>query len=157
MMIETIQVFDLDGVLADSSHRYQLGADGKIDLEHWRYHSDKVFCDSVLPTAEVYKEGLQADNIATIIATARVWCQQSTAWVIENLGPPDQLIYRLGDDDTRGGALLKIAGIKPLLDLPKYSNVQKIEVFEDNADYLKAICDALPNSIGHYIPSEQGH
>jgi len=155
MTIKKVRIFDLDGCLADSSHRYRLGDDGKIDLQHWRDNSYKVPSDSPLPLATLYREGLKDAGVYTIIATARVWCKNSTDWLGHHLGFPDKLIFRESDDDTRGGAHLKISAIKPLLNLQQFRGA-KVEVFEDNHVYLRDLCHAL-NARGHYITSNQGH
>jgi len=153
--MKTIRVFDLDGCLADSSHRYALGNDGKIDLQHWRDNSHKVLQDAPLPLCKRYIEGMKDPDVYTIIATARVWCENSTKWVLRHLGQPDKLVHRQGNDDMRGGAALKIEAIKPMLNLRQFKDVQ-VEVYEDNHTYLRDLCHAL-NARGFYIPSPQGH
>ena len=118
-MIKKIAIFDMDGVLVDSSWRYRVSKvdNTKIDLQYWR-DNEKAFIDN-------------------------------------KLGKPNAIIYRK-DNDNRGGAEMKIKGLKKLLSLKQFKDIKDITVFEDNAKYLKAICDYFKCK-GVYIPSNQGH
>lgn len=162
-MIKAIHVYDIDGVLVDSSHRYRtmIREDGKevIDLQHWREHDKPEFIekDSLLPMAEQYKSDLKNPEIYVIIATARL-CSANDAnyhYIEQVLGLPDKFAHRKESDGNTSGAVLKIKAIRPLLNLKQFKNVM-IHVFEDNIDYLKKMVDTL-GGIGHYIPSKQGH
>jgi hypothetical protein len=115
----------------------------------------RVMEDSLLPLANFYRSTLADNSIYTIIATARIWCELTEEFVREHLGYPNKVVGRIDRDDTRGGAELKIQAIRPLLNLKQFQDVE-IHVFEDNATYLKKICDSF-NAIGHYYPSVQGH
>ena len=153
--MKILNIFDLDGCLADSSHRYKLADNGKIDLAHWRENSHKVMLDKPLPLIHTYKQGLLCPNTTTIIATARIWCNNSSLWVLHYLGKPDILIHRRGENDKRGGAQMKINGINRLTDTSLFDT---INVFEDNKQYLKEIVGAFPNQArAHFVPSNQGH
>lgn len=163
-MYNKIKVFDIDGLLVDSSHRYRTGADGKIDLPYWRAKDNWYFImqDKNLPFAEYYKKCLADDNIYVIIATARacVLGDGNYHYIKFKLGMPNRFIHRQGEGDNRGGAALKIAGIKPILNLKQFRNC-KIDVYEDNSDYLRDITHAMRDSghecVGHFNPSYQGH
>ena len=153
--MKILNVFDLDGCLADSSHRYKLADNGKIDLQYWRQNSHKVMLDKPLPLIYTYKQGLRCPNTTTIIATARTWCNNSSLWVLTHLGAPDVLIHRRGENDKRGGAAMKINGIKRLLDTSQFAT---INVFEDNKQYLDEIAGAFPGQARpHFVASNQGH
>ena len=71
------------------------------------------------------------------------------------------MIHRGSDDNTIGGAKLKIQGVVRLLNLKQFAQVEEILMYEDNATYLRDFCDALAARIesvrGHYYPSNQGH
>jgi len=157
-LIEQIKVYDIDGTIVCSQHRYRPDASGNnIDLPHWREHCtpEFIFQDTLLPMAEAYKSDLENPSIYVIIATARV-CEENDAnyqFIAEKLGKPDMFIHR-GTDDNRGGAQLKIQAIKPLLNLKQFKNAI-VHVYEDNLKYMQDLCQAL-NAIGHYIPSKQG-
>ena len=54
-----LAIFDIDGVLLCSQHRFKTlitnsGAE-KFDLDHWRANSHKAMQDTPLPHAEIYK------------------------------------------------------------------------------------------------------
>lgn len=164
MTIKTIQIWDFDGTICDSSHRYrtQICEDGveRIDLQYWIDNECRTIEDRPIPeTLARFKEACNDPEIFAVIATARIWCEQSQKWA-EMYGIEPNAIYARRDrSDTRGGAALKIQAIKKLLNLKQFEKVDKIQVFEDNVSYLKAICDAFKdrNSEGFYFPSNQGH
>lgn len=156
-MIKHIHVFDCDGVLLDSTHRYQTAKCGtRIDLDHWRENStpEKIMRDKPLPMAAWYRQLLNDPEHYVIIATARV-CQDADHKVIaEKLGYPQHFIFR-SESDTRSGTDLKLAGLRKLLNLRQFKNAA-ITVYEDNVTYLNGIADAL-GAFKHYCPSPQGH
>ena len=156
-MIERIHVFDCDGVLMDSSHRYRtMPCNTRIDLDYWIENCtpEKIWQDEPLPMARLYRELLLSKSDYVIIATARV-CQQADFDSIEfKLGKPQKFICR-EKGDHQGGVPLKLAGIRPLLNLKQFANAA-ITVYEDNLAYLSGLCEAL-NAKPIYIPSQQGH
>lgn len=158
-MIKKIAIFDMDGVLVDSSWRYRVSKDDatKIDLEFWRKNEKGAYFDELLPMAKEYQEMLKDPEYFVIIATARTMNSASWAFIDNKLGKPNTIIYRK-DNDNRVGAEMKIKGLKKLLSLKQFQNVEKhnITMFEDNAKYLKSICDFFKIR-GVYIPSNQGH
>lgn len=156
-MIKKIAIFDMDGVLVDSSWRYRVSANDntKIDLQFWRDNEKGAYFDELLPMAIEYQEMLENPEYYVIIATARTMNSASWAFIDDKLGKPDSIIYR-ADNDNRGGADMKIAGLKKILNLKQFREIKDITVFEDNAKYLKSICDYFKCK-GVYIPSKQGH
>ena len=159
-MIKMINVFDCDGVLLDSSHRYSTVTrdDGAvvIDLSHWIENEHRAYDDAPLPTAlKEYAESLANPNAYTVIATAAVICDNRIKCLKDKIGMPDYIIGRNGRSDTRGGAELKIAGLRKLLNLKQFANAE-MTMFEDNISYLTKIVKAF-NCRGVYIPSVQGH
>lgn len=159
MTIQTMHVFDFDGTICDSSHRYRTqmveGVE-KIDLQYWIDNEHKALEDSLLPLVELYRESLADISIYTVIATARIWCDLSVQFAAREGITPQHVIARRDRQDNRGGAELKIDGIDTLLHKLGLRDIEKIEVFEDNTDYLRDICNAI-GAIGHYYPSVQGH
>lgn len=155
-MIKEIHVYDCDGVLADSTHRFRVGQNGKIDLEHWVKNDvpEKIMLDSLGPLVVQYKNHLADSNVYVVIATARVIKQADLDWIESNLGMPNKIIHRKNRNDKRKGADLKIAGCKFLRNLIQFKNAM-IHFWEDNPDYLYPFCLAL-NAIPHYVKSEQG-
>jgi len=150
-MIKKIKIYDLDGTLIDSSHRYR-AINGRIDLEHWRANDTRknvLENDSFL---DLY-EWLKVDT-----ARACTYNDHNYEFLKNNNIVPDMFIHREGETDTRGGAVLKIEAIKPLLKLKKFENAT-IHIFEDNIQYLHDMCIALNDNhklVGHFVPSEQG-
>ena len=155
-MLKELHIFDCDGVLVDSTHRYRTTPDGKIDLPYWRENSHKAMLDKLLPMAQVYRSLLQNPETFVSIATARVMGKADWQFFETKLDKPQYFVYRQ-PHDTRRGAEMKLAGLRKLLNLKQFRTLKSIHVYEDNVDYLKGLCDNLPNAIGHYIPSKQGH
>lgn len=165
-MIKKIKIYDLDGTLIDSSHRYRTKG-GKIDLAHWRENDtpEKVALDSFLDLYEWLKVDLKRKDTFVILATARACVENDHNYdfLKHHDIMPDMFIHRQGDNDTRGGAALKIAAIKPLLNLKQFQGAT-IHIFEDNIQYLQDMVIALKGDfskgrkvVGHFVPSVQGH
>jgi hypothetical protein len=150
-----IFIYDMDGCIVNSLHRYRVKDNGKIDLQYWRDNEYRTMQDTLLPLAEQYQEQLLDDNCYVIIATARIVDELSMQFIKEILGMPDKIIGRKCSSDLRGGAELKINGLRYLKNLKQFKNAEK-HYFEDNTDYLRDVCDFL-DCHGTYIPSKQGH
>lgn len=159
-MIKKIKIFDLDGTLIDSLHRYKT-INNKIDLNHWRENStpEKILKDKLLPLTTYYRKCLNDATIYTIIATARTITSADYIFIKEILGEgklPDKFIHRKNDKDVRGGADLKAKPIKSLLNLKQFKG-KKIYFYDDNKKYLDSFKKIIPETILYYIPSQQGH
>jgi hypothetical protein len=154
-MIRKVEIFDMDGTIVDSTHRYRTMPCGtKIDLEYWRANEYRAMDDKLLPLADYYKECLANPEIYVIIATARVLHEPDVKFINEILGKPDYIISRKPNSNISGG-LLKINGLARFFNLKNFRNAT-FTFFEDNTAYLKAVCDKF-NIRGIYIPSNQGH
>jgi phosphoglycolate phosphatase-like HAD superfamily hydrolase len=73
--ITKVSIYDMDGTIVDSTHRYRTIIDDngeRIDLDYWRENQDLALFDSLLPLAEQYQKDLENPNCYVIIATARV-------------------------------------------------------------------------------------
>ena len=165
-MIKKIKIYDLDGTLINSLHRYKT-INGKIDLAHWRANdtAEQVKKDSFLDLYEWLKIDLKRKDTYVIFATARACVDGDHNYDFLKYHDimPDLFIHRQGENDQRGGAQLKIAAIKPLLNLKQFSGAT-VHIFEDNIQYLYDMVTALKGDfskgrkvIGHFVPSEQGH
>lgn len=154
--MKRIAIYDMDGTIVCSLHRYRT-IDGKIDLQFWRDNEPRAMEDSLLPLAEQYRADLADKDCFVIIATARVLNNPDIEFINTKLGKPDYIISRKSGD-SRSGALLKVLGLNKLFSLKQFAKVKKdcIVFYEDNASYLKAVCDAFKIR-GVYVPSEQGH
>lgn len=162
-MIKAIHIFDFDGTLVDSSHRYRTDETGqKIDLKYWIDNEPLAHLDKpIKPVCDIFKELNKSSFDYPLIATARLICDGF--WKVckdAGINPPS-LVARRGRDDKRGGAELKIAHVNRLLNLKQFSKVSEIHVYEDNKTYLETIAKHYElknyNVIRHFFPSNQGH
>lgn len=67
-----IIIFDLDGTVIDTSHRYRNKPDGTIDLDYWFANStpEMIARDKLLPLANAWRR-YYADNHTIVVCTAR--------------------------------------------------------------------------------------
>ena len=155
--IKRVSIYDMDGTIVCSMHRYRTIVDERgerIDLDYWRENEYRASDDSLLPLASQYREDLQDENCFVIIATARVLRDADNAFIRDILGEPDYIISRI-DGDTVSGGKLKIAGLTKFFNLKPFRDAE-FTFYEDNVQYLKAVCDRF-GIRGVYIPSKQGH
>lgn len=157
--IKKVAVYDMDGTIVCSMHRYRTqknlqGAE-VIDLEFWRANELHAFSDSLLPLATQYQKDLADDTVYVIIATARILGMEDMRFIREKLGMPDYIISR-SSGDNQSGASLKIKGLQKFFNLVNFPDYRNWVFYEDNAAYLKAVCDTF-NIQGVYVPSKQGH
>jgi hypothetical protein len=155
-MFKEIHIYDMDGTVVCSMHRFKTTIEGKIDLAYWIENCtpEKIANDSLLPLAKQYQEQLANPEIYVVIATARVMEQADFDFVKNVLGQPNKIISRNGRDDMRKGATMKIAGLRFLNNLLPFKNLKKF-FYEDNKDYLYPVAEYL-NAVPVYIPSNQG-
>lgn len=155
--ITRVAIYDMDGTIVDSSHRYRTIVDDageRIDLDYWRENEALAMNDGLLPLYEQYRKDLQDENCYVIIATARVMNSPDWQFVDEILGKPDYFISRKSGD-SQSGKTLKISGLAKFFNLVTFKNADFV-FYEDNVSYLKAVCDRF-GIRGVYIPSKQGH
>ncbi len=155
--IKRVSIYDMDGTIVDSSHRYRTivsDAGERIDLEFWRANEYRAMDDTLLPLADQYRLDLEDPSCYVIIATARVMNQPDWQFVESILGMPDYFISRpVGSDIS--GKQLKINGLAKFFNLVNFQDAE-FTFYEDNIEYLKAVCDRF-NIRGVYVPSKQGH
>lgn len=157
MKITRVAIYDMDGTIVDSSHRYRTIVDEKgerIDLDYWRENEYRAMEDGLLPLADQYRKDLEDPSCYTIIATARVMNAPDWQFVNEILGAPDYFIS-CPKDSNISGKTLKINGLAKFFNLLNFKDAE-FTFYEDNIQYLKAVCDRF-NIRGVYIPSKQGH
>ena len=155
--ITRVAIYDMDGTIVDSSHRYRTIVDEngeRIDLDYWRENEYRAMDDGLLPLVSQYRADLADESCYVIIATARVMNGPDWQFVNEILGKPDYLISRPANSSVSGKAL-KINGLAKFFNLNNFKNAEFV-FYEDNIQYLKAVCDRF-NIRGVYIPSKQGH
>lgn len=155
-MIKEIHIYDLDGTLVDSSHRFRTIFNGKkftIDFPHWLENEPLYHRDRLLPLAKDYQAQLADSACYVIIATARVLHPASIDWISERLGWPDHMIARSGTD-MRSGTELKTRQLTRILNLQQFRHAVRF-FYEDNVQYLYPVADAI-GAIPVYVESEQG-
>ena len=155
--IKRVSIYDMDGTIVDSSHRYRTiitDSDERIDLGYWVENQHRAMDDTLLPLYEQYVADLQDESCYVIIATARVMHDVDWLFVSEILGEPDYFISR-NAGDTQSGKTLKINGLAKFFNLVTFQDADFV-FYEDNIQYLKAVCDRF-GIRGVYIPSVQGH
>jgi hypothetical protein len=155
--ITRVAIYDMDGTIVDSSHRYRTITDDngtRIDLDYWRENEYRALSDSTLPLFAQYQKDIADINCYVIIATARVMHNPDWQFVKDTLGEPDYFISRPADSSV-SGKTLKINGLAKFFNLVTFKDADFV-FYEDNIEYLKAVCDRF-NIRGVYIPSKQGH
>jgi hypothetical protein len=155
--ITKVSIYDMDGTIVDSLHRYRTiisDTGERIDLDYWRENEYRAMQDSLLPLAEQYKRDLRDENCYVIIATARVLRANDNEFIASILGEPDYIISRTDGSNISGG-LLKVNGLAKFFNLVTFRDAE-FTFYEDNVSYLKAVCDRF-NIRGVYVPSKQGH
>ena len=113
-MQKPIYIFDLDGTVVDSSHRFTGTAEGKVDLAKWIEDStrENIFKDSLLPLAKFMKALMKA-NQNVWICTARNMSKDDFDFLAEN-GIKAKTILCRKDGDHRADAEMKTAKLKRL-------------------------------------------
>jgi len=87
--ITKVSIYDMDGTIVCSLHRYRTIVDDngeRIDLDYWRQNEYRAMDDSLLPLAAQYRQDLQDDNTFVIIATARVLREADNEFIKSVLG-----------------------------------------------------------------------
>ena len=157
MAIKRIRIYDMDGTIVCSLHRYRTIIDDRgerIDLAYWRENEHLALDDSLLPLVQEYWQDLSDPETYTIIATARVLGDADREFISTKLGEPDYIVSRKAGD-TQSGKTLKIGGLAKFFNLVNFKT-DDVVFYEDNVQYLKAVCDRF-GIRGVYIPSKQGH
>jgi hypothetical protein len=156
-MIKRVSIYDMDGTIVCSMHRYRTVIDDKgerIDLGFWRENEYRAMDDSLLPLATQYKADLADPECFVIIATARILRIADMTFIQTVLGEPDYIISRPENYDGSGAAL-KVNGLARFFNLKQFANAE-FTFYEDNIAYLRAVCDRFKIR-GVYVPSGQGH
>jgi len=132
-MIKSIEIYDLDGTLIDSDHRYRNLPDGSIDLPYWRRMAtpSNIAKDTLLPLAAQYKAAIANPAVYVIVATARVMEQADLAYLYGKLGKPNHIISRRDDNDARRDYVLKVAGLRRMFNLRQFRACSKV-FYDDN-------------------------
>lgn len=151
-----IKIYDLDGTLVNSSHRYRNLPNGSVDIEHWLENStaEKVSKDTLLPLSEEYKKDIADPNVYVVIITARVETKYCRKYIEENLGLPDQLIFR-PEGNTEPDYILKIREVNKRIRRIPTLGTKSVFFYDDNFKNVRAFAQLGIQST--YVPSNQGH
>ncbi len=153
-MFKKIHVYDCDGVLVNTSHRYRNLSNGTIDLPYWFANRTQanIAKDSLLPLAVQYLSDCFNPEIYTILCTSRAYHAWDVEYIVNRLGNPDKLLMRpVGnmEDD----AVLKRRQLQRLFNLRQFKKLPK-RFWEDNAKNIVACRDLFNETF--LIQSNQG-
>jgi len=128
-------VFDLDGTVVNSDHRYRANSDGTVDLNHWRANStpSQIAKDSELPLASHWRQA-RKQGACVVVCTARVMTTADHAWLVRRGLIADLILSREGTQDERSGVVQKLEQLRRFAPLKG-----KVTFFEDNAAIRHAI------------------
>lgn len=150
-MYKMIHVYDCDGVLVDSSHRYRNLPNGTIDLPHWKANrtEENIAKDKILPLARQYQMDCLNDNIYTILCTSREYHPLDLDFIVGVLGYPDKLLMR-PKGNIEGDAVLKRRQLQRLFNLRQFQWLPR-RLWEDNRKNIAALESLFQNCF--LIPS----
>jgi phosphoglycolate phosphatase-like HAD superfamily hydrolase len=151
-MYKRIHVYDLDGVLVDTSHRYRNKPDGTIDLEYWfdNHSAEMVARDKRLPLAKQYLADCLNPEIYTIVCTARMYHTIDIEYIVGRLGAPDKLIMRDEKNRNTPDNVLKLRQLQRLFNLKQFANLPR-RLWEDNQRNIATLAEIFTDTF--YVPS----
>lgn len=145
-------VFDLDGTVIDTSHRYRNLPCGKIDLQYWFENStpEKIAKDSLLPLAHAWRR-YYTEGHTIIVCTARDFSDLNGVdlgqiyrdYLAANDLPYHALLYRnlagANHESYADGALkVKLLG-DYAAERGRVIEDMQFVMFDDNADVLDTL------------------
>lgn len=153
-MLKSIHVYDCDGVLVDTSHRYKTKADGTIDLDYWRANctKEKMKLDKILPHTRQYIADCINDEVYTILCTSREYSKQNIEFIAGYLGMPDKLIMR-PEGNVEPDAKLKRRQLQRMFNLIQLQKLPRT-LWEDNQITIDRLSDMFTHTV--YVKSNQG-
>jgi len=149
-MLRQIHVYDLDGVLVDTSHRYRNKPDGTIDLDYWFANRYKLDADTLLPLAKQYRADCANPEIYTVVCTARVYDARDVRFINSRIGKPNKLIMR-PRGNMEGDAILKRRALQRIFNLRQFARLPR-RFWDDNPRNLNACRDLFSQVF--YVPSK---
>jgi hypothetical protein len=153
-MFTEVRVYDLDGVLVDTSHRYRNLADGRIDIDYWMSNrtEENIAKDKPLFLVQQYRRDCENPKIYVIICTARVEHSLDRDFIASRLGMPNLLLMR-PDGNKESDAMLKRRQLQRVFNLKQFSNLPRF-FWDDNIINLNHCVDLF--TAVFYVPSKQG-
>lgn len=133
------KIWDLDGTVIDSSHRYSTLANGDIDLPKWIADNtrENIERDSLLPLARLMKSNYRQGDIV-IICTARVLGVWDHVFLADH-GIKAHFILSRALGDNRGDAEMKRQKLLALfadLKIPFARWTKSAWLYDDNQGVL---------------------
>jgi len=133
------KIWDLDGTVIDSSHRYSTLANGDIDLPRWIADNTRanIEQDKLLPLARLMRSNYQQGDIV-IICTARVLGVWDHVFLADH-GIKAQFILSRALGDNRGDAEMKRQKLLALfadLKIPFARWTRNATFYDDNLGVL---------------------
>ncbi len=133
------KIWDLDGTVIDSSHRYSTLANGDIDLPRWIADNtrENIERDSLLPLARLMRSNYRQGDIV-IICTARVLGVWDHVFLADH-GIKAQFILSRALGDNRGDAKMKRQKLLALfadLKIPFARWTRNATFYDDNLGVL---------------------
>ena len=137
--MNTFKIWDLDGTVIDSSHRYSTLENGDIDLPKWIADNtrENIERDSLLPLARLMRSNYRMGDIV-IICTARVLGIWDKVYLADH-GIKAQFILSRALGDNRGDAEMKRAKLLALfadLQIPFARWTRNATLYDDNLGVL---------------------
>ena len=134
------KIWDLDGTVIDSSHRYSTLANGDIDLPKWIADNtrENIANDSLLPLARLMRSNYQQGDIV-IICTARVLGVWDHVFLADH-GIKAHFILSRALGDNRGDAEMKRSKLLALfsdLKVPFARWTRNATFYDDNMGVLE--------------------
>lgn len=134
----SIQIYDLDGTIIDSSHRARHDKNGKLDLEYWIENNTKenIFKDDLLPMyAQLVRDYKQGEIV--VICTARELGKWDLEY-IHSMGIYYDYIISRPKGETTVDDVLKARQLRHFWNLKQFKNLLKY-FYDDNDENLIAI------------------
>jgi hypothetical protein len=140
------KIWDLDGTVINSSHRYSTLPNGDIDLPKWRADNTKenIERDSLLPLARLMRSNWNQGSDIVIICTARVLGVHDHCFLADH-GLKANYILSRAFGDNRGDAEMKRAKLFALfasLNVP-FARWSKASTFYDDNLGVLSMAKAL--------------
>ena len=134
------KIWDLDGTVIDSSHRYSTLANGDIDLPRWIADNtrENIEQDKLLPLARLMKANWTQGNDIVIICTARVLGVWDHVFLADH-GIKAHFILSRALGDNRGDAEMKRQKLLALfadLKIPFSRWTKSAWLYDDNQGVL---------------------
>ena len=128
-------LFDLDGTVVNSSHRYHANEEGTVDLNHWRANCtpSQIAKDLELPLAAYWRQ-MRKRGVSIVVCTARVMTSADHTWLVRRGLIADLILSREGIQDIRSGVVQKLEQLRRFAPLWR-----SVTFFEDNVEIRHAI------------------